>query len=213
MLSTTPPHPPQPLPTSLHYSSLEQLGEDCSLKSTRLTSCYLVTQSGRFFCGSMVCSPTRLLCPWNFPGKNTRGGSRFLLQGIFQTQGLNLVLLHCRWILYHLSHQGSLTVSQSLLKFMSTGSVMLSNVSSSAAPFSFCLQPFPASGSFTMNQLFTSGGPSIGASVSAISLSNEYSGLIPLGMTGLISLQFNIKLFSFFSGLSCKLFLCLWSAI
>ena len=31
--------------------------------------------------------PTRLLCPWNFPGKNTGLGCRFLLQGIFATQG------------------------------------------------------------------------------------------------------------------------------
>ena len=35
----------------------------------------------------------RLLCPWNFPGKNTRLGCHFLLQGIFLTQGLNLYLL------------------------------------------------------------------------------------------------------------------------
>jgi len=34
-------------------------------------------------------------------------GSHSLLQGIFPTQALNLGLLHCRWILYHLSHQGS----------------------------------------------------------------------------------------------------------
>ena len=34
-------------------------------------------------------------------------GSHSLLQGIFWTQGLNLSLLHCRQILYHLSHQGS----------------------------------------------------------------------------------------------------------
>ena len=40
-------------------------------------------------------------------------------------------------------------------------------VSSSAALFSFCLQSFPASGSFPVNQLFTSGDLSIGASVSA----------------------------------------------
>ena len=33
-------------------------------------------------------------------------GCHFLLQGIFLTQGLNLGLLHCRQILYHLSHQG-----------------------------------------------------------------------------------------------------------
>ena len=52
--------------------------------------------------------PTRLLCPWNFPGKNTRVGGHPLLQGIFLIQGLNLGLLHCRQILYHLSHQGSI---------------------------------------------------------------------------------------------------------
>ena len=42
-----------------------------------------------------------------FPGKNTGVGSHSLLQGIFPTQGSNLSLLHCRQILYHLSHQGS----------------------------------------------------------------------------------------------------------
>ena len=41
------------------------------------------------------------------PGKNTGVGSRSLLQGIFPTQGSNPGLLHCGWILYHLSHQGS----------------------------------------------------------------------------------------------------------
>ena len=43
-------------------------------------------------------------CPWNSPGKNTGVGSHSLLQGIFLMQGLNLHLLHCRQILYHLSH-------------------------------------------------------------------------------------------------------------
>ena len=49
-------------------------------------------------------------------------------------------------------------------------------ISSSAIPFSFCLQSFPASGSFPMNWLFASGGQSIGASASASV--PEYSGLI-----------------------------------
>ena len=49
----------------------------------------------------------RLLCPGDAPGKNTAVGSYFLLQGIFPNQGWNLVLLHCRQILYQLSHQGS----------------------------------------------------------------------------------------------------------
>ena len=45
--------------------------------------------------------PTRHLCPWNFPARNTGVGSHALLQGILQTQGSNLCLLHCRQILYH----------------------------------------------------------------------------------------------------------------
>ena len=44
---------------------------------------------------------------WNSPGQNTGVGSLSLLQGIFPTQGANLGLLHCRWILYQLSHKGS----------------------------------------------------------------------------------------------------------
>ena len=38
--------------------------------------------------------PTRILCPWNFPGKSTEAGCPFLLQGIFPTKGSNLRLLH-----------------------------------------------------------------------------------------------------------------------
>ena len=52
--------------------------------------------------------PTRLLCPWDSPGKNTGVGYHSLLQGILPTQGSNPSLLHCRQILYCLSHQGSL---------------------------------------------------------------------------------------------------------
>ena len=40
--------------------------------------------------------PTRLLRPWDSPGKNTGVGCRFLLQGIFPTQGSNPGLPHCR---------------------------------------------------------------------------------------------------------------------
>ena len=40
--------------------------------------------------------PTRLLRPWDSPGKNTGVGCHFLLQGIFPTQGLNRGLPHCR---------------------------------------------------------------------------------------------------------------------
>ena len=46
-------------------------------------------------------------CPWDSPGKNTGVGCHALLQGIFPSQGSNPGILHCRKILYHLSHQGS----------------------------------------------------------------------------------------------------------
>ena len=49
--------------------------------------------------------PTRLLSPWNFPGKSTAVGCHFLLQEIFLTQGLNPGLPHCRQTLYPLNHK------------------------------------------------------------------------------------------------------------
>ena len=49
--------------------------------------------------------PARLLCPWDSPGKNTGVDCHSLLQKIFPTSGLNLGLLHCRQILYHLSYR------------------------------------------------------------------------------------------------------------
>ena len=51
--------------------------------------------------------PHGLYSPWVSPGQNAGVGSCSFLQGIFSTQGLNPGLLHCRWILYQLSHQGS----------------------------------------------------------------------------------------------------------
>ena len=80
------------------------------------------------------------------------------------------------------------TISQNLSKFMFVELVMLS-ISFSAAPFSFCLQPYPTSGSFPMSQLFTSGDQSAGASASASVLPMNIQGWFPVGWTGLISLQ------------------------
>ena len=78
----------------------------------------------------------------------------------------------------------SLIISRSLPKFMATESVM----SFSVTLFSFCLQSFPASGSFPMSQLFTSGGQSTGASASVLPMNLQ--GWFPLGLTGLIALLF-----------------------
>ena len=62
-------------------------------------------------------------------------------------------------------------------------------ISSSVTPFSSCPQSFPASGSFQMSQLFTSGGQSIGVSASASVLPMNTQDWSPLGWTGWISLQ------------------------
>ena len=51
--------------------------------------------------------PHGLYGPWNSPGWNTGVGILSLLQGIFPTRGSNPGLLHCRQILYQLSHQRS----------------------------------------------------------------------------------------------------------
>ena len=59
-------------------------------------------------------------------------------------------------------------------------------ISSSVVPFSSCLQSFPASGSFQMSQLFTSGGQSIGVSASTSVLPMNTQDWSPLGCTGWI---------------------------
>ena len=68
-------------------------------------------------------------------------------------------------------------------------------ISSSVVPFSSHLQSFPASGSFQMSQLFTSGDPSTGVFSFSISPSNEYSGLISFRMDWsiLLALQGTLK--------------------
>ena len=79
--------------------------------------------------------------------------------------------------------------SRSLLKLMSIKSVMHPTISSSVVPFSSCLQSFPASGSFLMSRLFTTGGQSIGASTSESVPTMNIQDWFPLGLTSLIALQ------------------------
>ena len=89
------------------------------------------------------------------------------------------------------AHQASLSItnSRSLLKLMSIELVMQSNHTSFLVPFSSCLQFFPASESFPMNQLFTSGEQSIGVSASASVLPMNIQDRFPLRWTGWNSLQ------------------------
>ena len=62
-------------------------------------------------------------------------------------------------------------------------------ISSSVVPFSSCPQSFPASGTFPMSQLSTSGGQSIGVSASTSVLPMNTQDWFPLGWTGWISLK------------------------
>ena len=76
-------------------------------------SCSVVSDSLR---------PDGLYSPWNSPGQNTGVGSHFLLQGIFPTQGSNPRPLHCRQILYQLSHKGSPRILEWVAYPFSSGS-------------------------------------------------------------------------------------------
>ena len=69
----------------------------------------LVAQSCPTLFNPMDYSPQGSSVHEDSPGKNTGEGCHALLQGIFPTQGSNTGLPHCRWILYYLSHQGSLS--------------------------------------------------------------------------------------------------------
>ena len=86
-------------------------------------------------------------------------------------------------------HHQLLEITQTHVHWVSDA--IQESLSSSAIPFSYCLQSFPASGSFLMSQLFALGGQIIRASASASALPMNIQGWFPLGLTGLISLQSN----------------------
>ena len=67
---------------------------------------------------SVALHVSRLLHPWDSPGKNTGVGCLSLLQGIFPTQGSNPGLPHCRQTLYRLSYQGSPKHYEGIWKLM-----------------------------------------------------------------------------------------------
>ena len=156
-------------------------------------------------------------CPWNFPGNNTGMGYHFLLQGRPRDQtcvscigkwilshwaikealafpSASVQLLSCVWLLvtpWTAACQAflSITNSWSLLKSCLSSQWSHPIISSFVVPFSSCLQSFPASESFLMNQLFASGGQSTEASSSATVLPMNIWDWLPLGLTGLTSLQ------------------------
>ena len=107
---------------TMHFSSIPCLTDFLSLQDPNLLplicefylnpQCFILGKLFAQLCPTLVTPQTvahqaPLLCPWDFPGKNTGVDCCFVLQGSFLTQGSNLGLPHCRQILYHLSHQES----------------------------------------------------------------------------------------------------------
>ena len=144
-------------------------------------------------------------------------GSHSLIQRIFLTHGLNLGHLHCRQILYDLSHQGSppcfivvqllsrdwlfatpwtlalqdylsFTVSQSLLKLMFTESVMPSNHLILCPPLLLLPPIFPSIRVFWNESALCIRWPKYWSFSLSIGPSRKYSGLISWRLIGLISL-------------------------
>ena len=156
---------------------------------------------------------TRLLHPWGFLGKSTGLECHCLLQtcSLFQnskacftkqkkkknsTTRIKLLLLFsCQvtsdsyWL--HRLHHARLPCSLPSPRICPSSCPLNRwchpTNSSSAAPFSFCLQSFLASVSFPVSRLFLSGGQNIGTSAPVLSMNSQ--GWFPLRLTGLISLQ------------------------
>ena len=85
--------------------SLCELDKHILLPSRCVSACSFMSDSA-----THGLQPTRLLCSWDFPSKNTGVGCHFLLQEIFPTQGQNPSLLHllyCQAVSLPLHHLGS----------------------------------------------------------------------------------------------------------
>ena len=148
--------------------------------------------------------PSSLLCPWDFPGKNTAVGCHFLFQGIFLTQRSNRHLLHGWRILYYWATWKPWLISVRFNRSVMSDSLwphesqharppcpsptprVHSNsrplsqwchpaISSSVVPFS-CPQSLPASEYFPMSQLFAWGVQSTAVSALASFLPKKSQG-------------------------------------
>ena len=137
-------------------------------------------------CGYKVICLFLTLHPFSFPIR------RLHLADIksWDLRGISSVQLLSHTWLFETPCQTSLSIinSQNLLKLMSIESEMPSNHLILCCPFSWCLQPFPASESFPVSQFFASGGQSIGVSASAPVLPMSIWDWFPLGWTGWIFL-------------------------
>ena len=156
--------------------------------------------------------PTRLLCPWDSPGKNNGVGYHFLLHGIFPTQGSNphLLYLSC-WFSsvqslscvqlfatpWTAAHQASLSItnSWSLPKLMSIESVMPSNHLILCHPLLLLPSIFPSIRVFSNESALHIRWPKYWSFSFSITPSSEHSGLISFRMDwlDLLAVQGTLK--------------------
>ena len=112
----------EPLGKTPNYSCNEL---SAALRKCESVSCSVISNSFR----PHGLLPTRLLCLWNYSGKNTGVSCHSLLHGILPTQESNPGLLHCRQCLYHLSHEESFkrfsVISQALFSLGAVNSLIL----------------------------------------------------------------------------------------
>ena len=130
--------------------------------------------------------------PAPFPGTPHHLCNHFYIYVLFQFSSVQL--LSRVWLFatpWTAAHQASLSITNSGVhpNHCPLSRWCHPTISYSVIPFSFCLQSFPASGSFQMSQLFTSGGQSIGVSASTSVLPMNTQDCSPLGWTGCISLH------------------------
>ena len=134
------------------------------------------------------------VCCWSWPSQGSRSFLQCQTHAHWASSNLRLPLRAAVSLFLLFSYQ---VVSDSLLPCPSPSPGICPSscplnwcchptISSSVALFSSCPQSFPASGSFPMSRLFTSGGQNIGASASASFLPMNIQGWFPLGLTGLI---------------------------
>ena len=87
---------------------LQDRSSACPGMTGIIRTCVLSCEAGSDSLWPRGLWPTGLLCLWDFPSKSTGVGFHFLHQQIFPTQGSNLGLLHCRWILFNSPGWGSM---------------------------------------------------------------------------------------------------------
>ena len=96
-----------PLRAEEHKWENQKVRSDCKVQPLLCAPHTRVSTESESINRSVLSDPLLPYSPWNSPEQNTGVGSLYFLQGIFPTQGSIPGLLHCRQILYQLSHKGT----------------------------------------------------------------------------------------------------------